>query len=127
MEVSVLLVTSEVKLKNGKGKRKDYTESSKDRREDLRGEIRRLRKEVLQLRRENAKLLGRDMELQELLEEVVIEEVIITKPSCPKCGHRQIKVLEKLRGDIDYFFCENPSCQHKGRMKDGKPMPYDSK
>lgn len=105
-------------MKNvGKGKRKDYTESSKDQREDLRGELRKLRKEVLQLRKENAKLRGRDSELQELLEEVSVEETIVKKRCCPKCGTSQINIVEKLKGDIDYFFCQNSDCNARGELK----------
>lgn len=101
----------------GKGKRKDYTESSKDQREDLRGEIRKLRKEVLQLRKENAKLRGRDFELQEILEEVTIEETISIKRCCPKCKTSQINIVEKLKGDKDYFFCQNSECNARGELK----------
>lgn len=101
----------------GKGKRKDYTESSKDQREDLRGEIRKLRKEVLQLRKQNAKLMGRDYELKELLEEVTIEETITKKRHCPKCKTSQINIVEKLRGDVDYFFCQNSDCNARGELK----------
>lgn len=101
----------------GKGKRKEYSESSKEQREDLRGEIRKLRKEVLQLRKENAKLRGRDNELQELLEEVTVEDIIVTKPSCPKCKTKQINVVEKLNDGKDYFFCQNPDCNARGPIK----------
>ena len=104
-------------MKTGKGKRKDYTETSKDKREDLRGEIRKLRKEVLQLRKQNAKLMGRDYELKELLEEVTIEDVIVSRVSCPKCGNKHVKILEKLHGNIDYYFCEDPNCMSRGPIK----------
>lgn len=102
---------------NDKGKRKDYTESSKNDREDLRGDIRRLRKEVLQLRKENAKLLGRDNDLKELLEEAIIEEIFVKKPKCPKCHTTQINVVEKLKNDTDYFFCQNSDCNARGPLK----------
>lgn len=107
-----------VGLRNkGKGKRKDYTESSKDQREDLRGEIRKLRKEVLQLRKENAKLRGRDFELQEILEEVTIDEPIVKKRCCPTCKTSQINIVEKLRDNKDYFFCQNSECNARGPLE----------
>lgn len=109
-------------MKNNAKTRREKVESSKDKREDLRGEIRKLRKEVLQLRRENAKLMGRDMELQELLEEVVVEEVTIYTPSCPQCGSKNIKVMEKLRDDTDYHFCQNDSCGHRWQTKNEKTV-----
>lgn len=101
--------------RNSKGKQ--YEESRREKQEDLRGELRKLRKEVLQLRKENAKLRGRDLELQEILEDVVIEEVIVQHPTCPKCGSKHVKILEKLQNDRDYYFCENPHCGARGPVK----------
>ncbi len=109
-------------MKNNK-RRRSYEEKTKKKEEDLRGELRKLRKEVLQLRKENARLRGRDDTLQDLIEEFEEHarevEVIETKPQCPKCGSYNVRISEKLRGDTDYYFCENPGCGARG-PKNGK-------
>lgn len=103
---------------SSKGKRKDYAESSKEEREDLKGEIRKLRKQVSQLRKELSKRSGRDSELQELLEETTpTEDFMAKKRCCPKCKTTQINVVEKLRDDKDYFFCQNSECNARGVLK----------
>lgn len=104
-------------MKHHKGHRKKYEENKKDRQEDYKGEIRRLRKQVQQLRRENAKLLGRDVELQELIEDQQSETEIFVEHKCPKCGSKEVKILEKLQNEKDYFFCENPYCNARGPIK----------
>lgn len=105
-------------MKNHKGQRKKYEESGRDKYEELKGELRKLRKEVSQLRRENAKLRGRDLELKDLIEEYhKSDEVVLKQNSCPKCGSKEVKVIEELHGDQDYYFCENPYCNARGPIK----------
>lgn len=98
--------------------RKKYEEAHKEKYEDLKGEIRKLRKEVSQLRKENSKLRGRDEQIQDLFEDFETEkETVEPQHSCPKCANKNVKILEKLRGNKDYMFCENPYCNYRGPIK----------
>ena len=105
-------------MKCRKEKRKAYEEANKEKQEDLKGEIRRLRKQVQQLRKANAKLLGRDIELQDLLEDIQLEsDMAVKEKRCPKCNGKDVKIIEKLMNNKDYFFCKNSNCNARGPIK----------
>lgn len=101
--------------------RKVPEERNRDRIEDLKAENRKLRKEVQQLRKHLNRTFQREEELQDLFQEVEIDrhhtEVEKGKPSCPKCGSKEIQVIEKLRDDTDYYFCQNSACNARGPIK----------
>lgn len=103
---------------NRKGHRKVPEEKNRDRIEDLKAENRRLRKEVQQLRKHLNRTFQREEELKHLFEEVEINlnhsEIVETKPQCPKCGSHDVNIVEKLRDNIDYYFCQNSHCNARG-------------
>ena len=109
-----------------KGNRKVPEERSRDRIEDLRADNRKLRKEVQQLRKHLTRTFNREADLKDLFDEVEIDvrqnDPIKSKPKCPKCGYNQVQIVEKLRDDIDYYFCQNSACNARGPVnaKSGK-------
>lgn len=104
-----------------KGQRRVPEERSRDKIEDLKSENRKLRKEVQQLRKHLNRTFQREEDLQHLFEEVEIDrhENIDAKrtPYCPKCGGNEVQVVEKLRDNIDYYFCQNSKCNARGPIK----------
>lgn len=104
-----------------KGNRKVPEERNRDRIEDLKAENRKLRKEVQQLRKHLNRNFHREEYLQEIFEEVEIEReknsAVEHKPKCPKCGSNEVEVVEKLRDNIDYYFCQNSACNARGPIK----------
>lgn len=115
------LVVQAPKANMRKGNRKVPEERNRDRIEDLKAENRKLRKEVQQLRKHLNRNFQREEELQSLFEEVEIDrhETAATehKPSCPKCGSKEVEIVEKLRDNIDYYFCQNSACNARGPIK----------
>jgi len=101
-----------------KGHRKVPEERNRDRIEDLKSENRKLRKEIQQLRKHLNRTFQREEELQHLFEEVEINlgkaEIVDTKAQCPKCGSYDVNIIEKLRDNIDYYFCQNSACNARG-------------
>lgn len=104
-----------------KGTRKVPEERSRDKIEDLKSENRKLRKEIQQLRKHLNRTFQREEYLNEIFEEVEIEREKITtqdhKPYCPKCGSKEVQVVEKLRDNVDYYFCQNSYCNARGPIK----------
>ena len=115
------LVVQAPKANMRKGNRKIPEERNRDRIEDLKAENRKLRKEVQQLRKHLTRNFQREEELQHLFEEVQIERHHDVqesgKPKCPKCGSNEVEVVQKLRDDIDYYFCQNSACNARGPIK----------
>lgn len=105
-------------MKNKRSRNKIPEETERTRNENLRGQNQRLRKEVQRLRKENEKLRGRDAELVDLLQDDSPTEKMLDIEktlNCPECGSQHIRIITKLRGDIDYYFCD--SCPAKGPIK----------
>lgn len=106
-------------MRQKKPSRKIPEERTKDQIETLKAENRRLRKEVQQLRKEMSKMKNRDEDLQEILEEIdeleLEKEIKETTFRCPSCRSPRIKILERLRGDQDYYICED--CSSRGPKK----------
>lgn len=101
-----------------KGQRKVPEERNRDRIEDLKSENRKLRKEIQQLRKHLNRTFQREEELQNLFEEVEINlnetQLSETKPQCPKCHSNNVNIVEKLRDNTDYYFCQNSRCNARG-------------
>lgn len=114
-------------MKRHKNNRRGLEETDRDKSEDLRGELRKLvkenenlRKEVKRLRKDNSRLMGRDLQIQDFIEEIELEKELppdIQKNACPKCGSKDVRVVEKLRNDTDYYFCNNYACGARGPIK----------
>ena len=102
-----------------RGRQKVPEERFKDRLEALRAENRRLRREVARLAKENNRILGREEEIKELLHDVeAIQEVEREEESvfkCPNCKSKDVTIMEKLRGNIDYYVCNK--CNDRGPTK----------
>jgi hypothetical protein len=93
-------------------------ESESNRRQDLIAENRRLRKEIKRLRKENEHLRNRHQEVGEFLREEIDEPTNIMETlNCPMCGSSDIKIIKDLRPGINYYFCNNYSCNSKGALK----------
>lgn len=107
-------------MKRNKGRNKLPEETERNRYENLRGDNRKLRKEVQRLRKENAKLRGREIELADMLNEEPESEMLDIEKTlnCPKCGSVDIQIITKLRGDTDYYFCNNPVCNARGPVSE---------
>jgi hypothetical protein len=104
------------------GKNKSHKvpeERNRDRIEKLAAENRRLRKEVQQLRKELSKMVSKDDDFKELLEEFQAEvkeqEISDTSTRCRSCGSKRVSIIKKLRDDLDYYFCEE--CEARGPIK----------
>lgn len=87
--------------------------------EDLRAENQKLRKEIKQLRKQLSRMHFREEEIQEFIEEFEVESQIQETEAvarrCPNCRSAGIKILEKIRGNTDYYSCE--ACGSKGPLK----------
>ena len=104
-------------MKNNRNSRKVPEEKDRDRKEDLRAENRRLRKQVQQLRKEAERAKHREDSLQEFMEEFESENKHMEKETaiiCPKCKSKDVKVLPKLRDDVDYYICQE--CGSRGKL-----------
>lgn len=101
-----------------RGRSKIPEERNRDRLDDLKSENKKLRKEIQQLRKQLNRTFHREEQLDELFEEVNIDlhenNEKLLKPTCPKCGSADISVIEKLRNDLDYYFCQNSTCNARG-------------
>jgi len=100
-----------------RGNKKQPEERAREKLEDYKKEFRKLKKENEQLRKELARAFNRDVELKELYEE--FEEMAkvetVRKPMCPKCGSYEVTLLEKLRGNTDYYDCDK--CGSRGQYR----------
>lgn len=106
-------------MKRNRHNRRSVEDSDNNKNEHLRGEIRKLRKEVQILRKENFKLRGREAEFSDLLEDTqVLDDNPYCGPkSCPLCGSKHIRIIEKLKNDTDYYICNNEACNSRGPYK----------
>ena len=108
-----------------RGSKKVPEERSREKLEDYKKEFRRIKKENEQLRKELRRAQNRDVELKELYEEFeevaqVEEPVMVRKPSCPKCHSYDVTLLEKLRGNVDYYDCNTCGARGQYRVKVSK-------
>lgn len=108
-------------LKHRRGLKKVPEERNREKIESIKAEMKRLRKQVAYLQKENQKLRNRDESIKEFVEEYehleVQRQVEESIPRCPKCKSHHIKILPKLRGDIDYYVCD--ACPARGPIQNG--------
>jgi hypothetical protein len=92
-------------------------------------ELRELRKQVIRLKRENAQLRKRNSRIEndfaDFRDDLMYEslqdegpEVRKEQTPCPKCGSKDIHILE-LRG-LPYYKCANAECESKGKLPQQK-------
>ena len=106
-------------MKNRSYSKKIPEQKESSKREDLRAENRKLRKEVQLLRREIFKMIHRDEDVKEIIEEHLLQEeenrVEEIKYTCKKCRSSNVIIMKDIRPGIDYYSCQE--CSSKGPIK----------